>query len=306
MYLCRMDKKQTFKGAGAAIVSPFHNDLSIDYEALEKTIEHLIAGNIDFIVLLGSTGEASTIKKNDQEQMINFASAIINNRVPLIIGCSGNSTTDVIERVREISKLKIDGILSASPYYNKPSQEGIYRHFKAVAESTDLPLIIYNVPGRTVSNILPETCLRLANDIGNIVAIKEASGNMDQVMKIIKDKPEGFTVLSGEDALNVPLMSVGVEGSISVVANAFPELFSKMIHHAANGNFTEAEKIHYQLLDFTFLMFKEGNPSGIKAAMNILGLCENVLRPPLLPVSDTLYNEIKDSCKEVASHILTK
>ena len=291
--------KCIFKGAGSAVISPFNLDFSIDYKSLEKILEHLIEGGIDFIVLLGSTGEASAIHKDDQHNMINFASGIINSRVPLVVGCSGNSTLDVVANVKELSSLRIDGILSASPYYNKPSQEGIYQHFKAIANSTDLPLIIYNIPGRTVSNIMPETCLRLANDINNIVAIKEASGNIDQAMKIIKDKPEDFVVLSGEDSLNISLMSIGAQGSVSVIANAFPDIFSHMIHYASEGQYNEAKDIHYQLLAFTYLMFKEGNPSGIKAALSILNLCKNVLRLPLLPVSDNLLNEINNEINTI-------
>ncbi len=278
--------KCKFKGAGVAIITPFKNDFSIDFDSLEKIIEHLIQGNVDFIVVLGSTGETATINKKDQLDIVDFTSQTINHRVPLVVGCTSNCTADAVENVKMFSSKDIDGILSAAPYYNKPRQEGIYQHFKAIAEATELPIILYNVPGRTASNILPQTCLKLANDFENIVAIKEASGNFDQVMNILNNKPEDFVVLSGEDALNVPLMSVGVEGSISVVGNCMPSEYSKMIHSATNGDFSTAKKIHYSLLEFTGLIFDEGNPSGIKAALNAIGLCQNTLRAPLHPVSD--------------------
>jgi len=283
-------------GTGTAIITPFNNDFSIDYQSLERNIERLIVNNVEYIVLLGSTGEASSLTYKEQDEVIQFASRIINSRVPLIVGCTNNSTTHAVERAKEISKFRIDGILSAAPYYNKPSQEGIYRHYKAIACATSLPLIIYNVPGRTVSNILPKTCLELAFDFKNIIAIKEASGNMGQVMEIIKNNTiDGFLVISGEDALNVPLISVGVAGTISVIANAFPRQVSQMINLALSGDLKAAAEIHYDLLDVTNLIFKEGNPAGVKSLLNYQKMCNNVLRLPLTPVSSetnkSLVNE---------------
>ncbi|MDD4142030.1 MAG: 4-hydroxy-tetrahydrodipicolinate synthase [Bacteroidales bacterium] len=287
-------KHTEFTGAGAAIITPFKSsDCSIDYTAMEKIIEYLIDNEIDYLVVLGSTGEASSLSSEERKKVVEFVSAVTASRVPIVVGCTDNCTKNAVDRVKIISKLKVDAVLSAAPYYNKPSQEGIFRHYKAIAEASKPPVIMYNVPGRTVSNISADTCVRAAVEIPNIVAVKEASGNMDQVMDIINNKPEEFIVLSGEDSINIPLMAVGVEGTISVLANAFPKKFSKMIHQALKGDFANASIRHYELLNMTHLLFKEGNPSGIKAVMSLLGFCENVLRLPLIPVGASLYEEMK-------------
>lgn len=288
-----MEMKKMFEGAGVALITPFNNDYSVDYESLGNIINLLIEKDVDYLVLLGSTGEAATISRDEKVEIVKFAVNVVDKRVPLVVGCTSNSTDDAVENVKLFSKFDIDGILSASPYYNKPSQEGIYQHFKEISLSTILPIIIYNVPGRTGSNILPQTCIRLANDFENIVAIKEASGSIDQISAILATKPDDFMVISGDDSLTVPIMAIGAVGAISVAGNCFPALYSNMVHYAQKGDFDVAKRIFFSMRNFIYLIFQEGNPSGIKAAMNYSGLCDNVLRKPLLPVSHELYDMIK-------------
>lgn len=288
-----MEMKKMFEGAGVALITPFNNDYSVDYESLGNIINLLIEKDVDYLVLLGSTGEAATISRDEKVEIVKFAVNVVDKRVPLVVGCTSNSTDDAVENVKLFSKFDIDGILSASPYYNKPSQEGIYQHFKEISLSTILPIIIYNVPGRTGSNILPQTCIRLANDFENIVAIKEASGSIDQISAILATKPDDFMVISGDDSLTVPIMAIGAVGAISVAGNCFPALYSNMVHYAQKGDFDVAKRIFFSMRNFIYLIFQEGNPSGIKAAMNYSGLCDNVLRRPLLPVSHELYDMIK-------------
>ncbi|MDL2227623.1 4-hydroxy-tetrahydrodipicolinate synthase [Odoribacter sp. OttesenSCG-928-L07] len=295
-----MKNSKFLRGTGVAVVTPFNDDQSIDYVSFEKIIENLIENNVNYIVLLGSTGEATTLFLNEQNELIKFASQVINSRVPLIVGCTSNSTAYAVERVKEISKFKVDGILSAAPYYNKPSQEGIFEHFYAIAKATSLPIIIYNVPGRTSSNILPDTCLMLAESLENIVAIKEASGNINQVMEIIKNNHiKDFLVISGEDALNVPLMSIGAAGTISVIGNAFPHQVSEMIRHCSEDDIHQASTIHYDLLNITNYIFSEGNPAGIKALLSYMDMCNNVLRLPLMPVSQILNELLANECDKI-------
>lgn len=288
-----MEMKKMFEGAGVALITPFNNDYSVDYESLGNIINLLIEKDVDYLVLLGSTGEAATISRDEKVEIVKFAVNVVDKRVPLVVGCTSNSTDDAVENVKLFSKFDIDGILSASPYYNKPSQEGIYQHFKEISLSTILPIIIYNVPGRTGSNILPQTCVKLANDFENIVAIKEASGSIDQISAILATKPDDFMVISGDDSLTVPIMAIGAVGAISVAGNCFPALYSNMVHYAQKGDFDVAKRIFFSMRNFIYLIFQEGNPSGIKAAMNYSGLCDNVLRKPLLPVSHELYDMIK-------------
>lgn len=285
--------KKMFEGAGVALITPFNKDYSVDFESLGNIINLLIEKNVDYLVLLGSTGEAATISRDEKVEIVKFAVNVVDKRVPLVIGCTSNSTDDAVESVKLFSKFDIDGILSASPYYNKPSQEGIYQHFKEISLSTILPIIIYNVPSRTGSNILPQTCVRLANDFENIVAIKEASGSIDQISAILATKPDDFMVISGDDSLTVPIMAIGAVGAISVAGNCFPALYSNMVHYAQKGDFDVAKRIFFSMRNFIYLIFQEGNPAGIKAAMNYSGLCDNVLRKPLLPISDELYDMIK-------------
>lgn len=294
-----MAKQHKFSGTGVAIITPFKKDLSIDFEGLEKQIEHLIANGINYLVVLGTTGESVTQTEDEKKQLVTFIKEKVSNRIPIVLGVGGNNTQAVVDQIKKTDFDQIDAILSVAPYYNKPSQEGLYQHFKAIAKACPVDVILYNVPGRTGSNIKAETTLRLAHDFKNIVAVKEASGDFSQAMYIIKDKPEHFIVVSGEDALTLPLMAVGVSGVISVVANAFPKEFSSMVQFALNNNFKEAEKIHYRLLEFIDYLFIEGNPAGIKAALEILGIIENNLRLPLVKVSDKTYEKIDELIQKI-------
>ncbi|MGI6718950.1 MAG: 4-hydroxy-tetrahydrodipicolinate synthase [Bacteroidales bacterium] len=283
-----------FIGTGVAIVTPFNNDYSIDYNSLKVLINNLIENNVDFLVLLGSTGETSCISLEEQNSLIEYTIEVVNKRIPIVVGCTFNNTTEGVKRAKQLSNFDIDAILSASPFYNKPSQDGIYNHFKLISQNSKHPIILYNVPGRTCSNILPHTAVKLYNDCENIVAIKEASGNINQVMDLINIKDDNFIVLSGEDALNVPLISVGVQGTISVVANTYPKLVSNMIKKALEGDFYDASKIHYNLLKVTNLLFAEGNPAGVKALLSVQNKCNNILRLPLLSVSSNLIEKLKE------------
>ena len=290
-----------FAGTGVAIITPFTDNLEIDYESLEKQIEHLISNGINYLVVLGTTGESVTQTNDEKLDLINFVKRKVNNRVPIVLGIGGNDTAAIVQKIKHTDFNQIDAILSVAPYYNKPSQEGLYRHFKSIAEVSPVSVILYNVPGRTGSNIKAETTLRLAKDFKNIVAIKEASGDFSQSMEIIKNKPTDFIVVSGEDALTLPLMSIGVSGVISVVANVFPKEFSTMVQLALNNNFTEAEEIHYQLLELIDYLFIEGNPAGAKAALSNMGIIKNNLRLPLVPVSMETNKKIAELIKKIQS-----
>ena len=292
--------RNKFRGTGVAIVTPFKADLSIDYNSLEKHIEYLISNSIDYLVVLGTTGESATQSESEKDELVKFITEKVNNRLPIVLGLGGNNTQAVVDKIKNTDFNTIDAILSVAPFYNKPSQEGLYQHFKAIAKASPVPVILYNVPGRTCSNLKAETTLRLANDFKNIVAVKEASGDFSQVMYIVKDKPKDFIVLSGEDALTLPLISIGVSGVISVVANALPKEYSTMVQLALNNNYNEAEKIHYQLLEFIDTLFVEGNPAGVKEALNILKITENNLRLPLVKLSEKTkikLNELLNNIK---------
>jgi len=294
-----MNTQNKFTGTGVAIVTPFKSDLKIDYTALETHLEHLITNGVNYLVVLGTTGESVTQNEYEKDELIRFIKDKVNGRVPLVLGIGGNDTQAVVNKIGKTDFNLIDGILSVAPYYNKPTQEGLYQHFKAIAEASPVPVILYNVPGRTGSNISAQTTLRLAHEFENIVAIKEASGNIAQAMYIIKDKPKDFIVISGEDALTLPLMSIGVSGVISVVANAMPKEFSNMVRLALDNKFREAEKIHYKLIEFIDTLFVEGNPGGVKAALKILGIIENNLRLPLVRVSDETYGKLEELIKNI-------
>ena len=289
-----MSNQHKFSGTGVAIITPFNSDLSIDYKSLEKQIEHLISNNINYLVVLGTTGESVTQSESEKDELVRFIKEKVNKRVPIVLGMGSNNTQALVEKIKKTDFSGIDAILSVAPYYNKPTQEGLYQHFKAISEASPLPIILYNVPGRTSSNLSAKTTLRLAHDFKNIVAVKEASGDFSQVMYILKDKPEDFAVISGEDALTLPLISAGVSGVISVVANALPKEFSEMVQLALNDNFTEAKKIHYKLLEFIDTLFVEGNPAGVKEALSIKGITKNHLRLPLVPVSKETHQKLKD------------
>jgi 4-hydroxy-tetrahydrodipicolinate synthase len=293
-----MSATTTFKGTGVAIITPFRNDDSIDFKALTKLVNFQIDNNIDYIVVLGTTGESVTLSSDEKHAVIDAVIEVVNKRVPIVVGIGGNNTRDIINKLKSFDYTdSIDGILSVSPYYNKPSQAGIYEHFKTIALSCSLPLIIYNVPGRTGSNVCADTTLRLANDFKNIVAVKEASGSMQQIMDIVKNKPKDFMVISGDDALAFPIVCLGGSGVISVVANAFPKEFSEMINLAIDKKIAQARTIHYQLIDIITALFAEGSPSGIKAALEIKKLAKNHLRLPLVPVSQVTYNKLAELIK---------
>lgn len=279
-----------FKGVGVALVTPFTADGKIDFTSLAKLVELQLNGGTDFLVVQGTTGESPVLSQKEKMEVLHHVMDVNNKKLPIVYGLGGNHTEEVCKRLGELPE-GIDGILSVSPYYNKPLQRGIVAHYKRLAEHTDLPIILYNVPGRTSSNITAETTLALS-EIQNIVAMKEASGDFDQIMEIIKHKPDNFTVLSGDDAITLPLLSIGVEGVISVVANALPERFSNMVHSGISGDFATANEEHYDLMKMTRLMFAEGNPGGVKEALVYREICENHMRLPLVPVSESLKTEI--------------
>ena len=280
-----------FKGSGVALVTPFNQDMQIDFDALASLVEYQIENGTDFLVVQGTTGESPTLTKAEKLDVLNEVIEINQGRCNIVYGVGGNNTAAVAESLSDIPN-GVDGILSVSPYYNKPIQKGIVAHYKIVADSTDLPIILYNVPGRTGSNVAPETTLELA-EVKNIVAVKEASGNMEQIMQIIKYRPSGFGVLSGDDNLTMPLIAAGADGVISVVANAFPALFSTMVHSAMRGELDAAREAHYKLFDVTKMFFEQGNPGGVKAALAHMQLMDEYMRLPLFPVSDDLRKRIE-------------
>jgi len=284
---------RSFKGTGVAVVTPFTTAKEVDYPALKKIINNLIHNKVEYLVMLGTTGESVALTKEEKKKIIDTARETIAGRVGLVIGIGGNYTDEILKTIKETDFNGIDAILSVSPYYNKPSQKGIYQHYKAISEATSLPVILYNVPSRTMSNIAAETTLQLANDCKNIIGIKEASGNFEQCMMIIRDKPEGFLVISGDDVITLPLISMGMDGVISVIANAYPLEFSNMVRAALKGDIKEAAKLHYQLLAVMQHIYLEGNPAGIKALLHTKGFSENILRLPLCPVSEGLYGKLK-------------
>ncbi len=296
-----MTKKFTFTGTGVAVVTPFHNFGTIDFGSLEKLMHHLLNGGVDFIVAMGTTAEAATLTQDEKVAVTNFILETIDGRVPLVLGMGGNSTQAVVSQIKKTDFSGIDAILSVAPYYNKPNQKGLYYHFKSVAAASPVPVILYNVPGRTASNLTAETCLRLANDFENIVAVKEASGNFTQVMQILRDRPEGFFVFSGDDALTFPLMALGADGVISVIANGFPRDFSKMVSLMKSGHFNEARQIHYALLPIMNKLFEDGNPAGIKAALEIKGLIKNHLRLPMVKANRSVYLALAKLIEEYTS-----
>lgn len=280
------------KGTGVAIVTPFKKSGAIDFESFENIVNHIIGGGIDFIVVSGTTGESPTVSKHEKKALIEFAVGAIDKRVPLVVGIGGNSTSDVVLAIHGTPFKGVDAILSVCPYYSKPQQEGIYQHFKIISEASPVPVILYTVPGRTGSNIAASTTLRLARDCSNIVGIKEASGNFDQIFQVIKNRPKDFLVLSGDDGLTLPLISAGADGVISVTANAYPKEFSEMVKFALGGNIEPARVLHYKLIDFTNALFADGSPAGIKAALEIKKLCLNYVRLPLVPVNAEVYKLI--------------
>jgi 4-hydroxy-tetrahydrodipicolinate synthase len=286
------------KGTGVAIVTPFHADGNIDFKSLENLVEHLIKGKADYLVVLGTTGESVTLTKDEKLAVVNHVIETVADRLPIVLGLGGNNTQDILNCMNFYDFDKIQAILSVSPYYNKPIQEGIYQHYNMIAGASPVPVILYNVPGRTGSNMTAETTLRLAKN-PNIIGIKEASGNLEQMMQIIHNRQDDFLVISGDDALTLPLIACGGDGVISVVANAYPEIYSEMVRFAMKGDFEAARKNHYKLLNITSMLFAEGNPGGIKSALSNMGIMKDNLRLPLYKISDGLSHKIKEEIKNI-------
>ena len=287
-----------FEGTGVAIVTPFLDDTQVDYEALGRVVNHVIEGGVNYIVVMGTTGEASTLSLDEKKSVLSSVNEAVAGRVPLVVGIGGNNTAEVIRTFGELDLKGIDGILSVAPYFNKPSQNGLFHHFKTISENSPLPLIIYNVPGRTSCNIASETCLKLAHECRNIVAVKEASGDLTHIMKIIKGKPEGFLVISGDDMLTLPIMAAGGAGVISVLANAYPMECSSLVNHLMKNDYIAARELQQSLIERIELCFADGNPSGIKGFLSIMKLCRNNLRLPLVPVNQTVYSRILKAVEE--------
>ena len=283
---------QSLIGTGVALVTPFKKDFSVDIDALKAIVNFQIDNGIDYLVVLGTTAENATLSKAEKELVIKTIIDANKGRLPLVLGVGSNNTAEVIEELKSGNFSDFVAILSVSPYYNKPTQEGIYQHFKAIAEASPIPVILYNVPGRTSSNMLPETIIRLANDFKNIIAVKEASGDIVQAMKLIKDKPKDFLVISGDDMITLPMILAGGAGVISVIAQGFPKQFTEMVHLGLNKKVDEAYKIHYLLADSIDMIFEQGNPAGIKEVFKSLGLSENTVRLPLVNVNEDLANRL--------------
>lgn len=281
-----------FHGTGVALVTPFNADGTVDYDGLKNLINHLIEGKVEYLVSLGTTGEASTLNKEEKKKIWEFTAEVNNGRLPLVAGIGGNDTAEVCNSIKTFEINGYDAILSASPYYNKPTQEGIYQHYKAISENSALPVLLYNVPGRTASNVSPETTCRLAANFKNIIGTKEASGNFDQFNQIMRDKPADFMLISGDDPVAMPMISLGAVGVISVIGNALPLQLSEMIRLCLKGDYTAALPKHLSLIQFTSMMFAEGNPAGAKAALKHLGICDDHLRLPLVKVSEGLRQAI--------------
>lgn len=289
--------KNIFTGSGVALVTPFNEDYSIDFNSLRKLVRYQIDNGTDFLVVQGTTGESPTLSQEEKMQVLQTVIDENNGALKIVYGVGGNNTIDIGEKLKKVP-VGVDGILSVSPYYNKPTQQGIIEHFTYLASCTSLPIILYNVPGRTGSNMSPSTTIKLA-EIPNLVAVKEASGNMEQIMEIIRLKPEGFGVLSGDDAITMPLIAAGADGVISVVANAFPKQFSEMVHASMEENLPRARKAHYELLSITKMFFEEGNPGGVKVSLNEQGIMQETMRLPLFPVSDSLRNRIQVETRKI-------
>jgi len=290
---------QQFKGTGVALITPFQQDGKIDFPALESLVSHVIRGGVDFVVALGTTAETPTLSTAEKQEILSAVVRYCEGKLPVVCGLGGNNTAEVLEQLKEFDLKGVDALLSVTPYYNKPSQEGLYQHFKAIAQATSKPIILYNVPGRTGGNLLPATVIRLATEFKNIVAIKEASGNLVQCMELIQDKPDNFTVLSGDDNLALAQMAVGMEGIISVAANCFTKEMTDIINLAIVGKFDKARKTFYKILPGIDLLFAEGNPAGVKCVLKHMGVSQNHLRLPLVPVSEGTEKKITEFLKSL-------
>lgn len=291
--------RNIFKGLGIALVTPFNEDGSVDYQSLKRLVEYQLNNGADFLCILVTTSETPTLSKEEKAEIKKFIVEFVNGRVPIMMGCGGYNTAAIVEELKTGDFTGIDGILSICPYYNKPSQEGLYQHFKAISAATKLPIILYNVPGRTGVNMSAATTVRLAKDCKNIVAIKEASGNLEQINEIIKNKPSTFDVISGDDALTFPMISCGAVGVISVIGNALPKEFSKMIRLQFKGEYEPARKIHHKFIDLFSLLFVDGNPAGVKAMLHEMGMIKNVLRLPLVPTRISTLQKMSEIMKEL-------
>jgi 4-hydroxy-tetrahydrodipicolinate synthase len=288
-----MNLKEQLKGTGVALVTPFKENLDIDFDALGKLIDFVLTNGAEYLVTLGTTGEAPTLSKEEKKDVINYTFEKAAKRVPVVVGIGGNNTREIIKEIETTLPANAAAVLSASPYYNKPTQEGIYQHYKAIAEASHRPVLMYNVPGRTGRNVTDATAIRLANEVENIKGIKEASGDMEQCMRIIRDRPKDFLVVSGDDHVTLPLIACGMDGVISVTANCFPKEFSDMVRYSLAGDFAAARPLHYKCLEGNDLLFEENNPSGVKAFLYELGIIKNILRLPLVPLSAAVHQRVK-------------
>lgn len=280
-------------GTGVALITPFNEDKTIDYTSLDKLINKIIEGGIDFLVVLGTTGEATSINESEKKELINFIVKLNNKRLPLVLGIGGNNTNKLIKEINNTDLSDFDAILSVTPYYNKPSQKGLYHHYAEISKSSPIPIVLYNVPSRTGINMSPETTIQLANDFKNIISIKEASGDINQIKYILKNKPKNFDVLSGDDSLTLEIIQNGGAGVISVIGQSNPEEFSSLVKFALNGKLSDAKILHDKLYGLYHYLYSEGNPSGVKALLSLQGVCKNYLRLPLVPISSELFNDFK-------------
>lgn len=288
------------KGMGVALITPFKEDESVDYEALGRLVDYLLQNGADYLVVLGTTAETPTLTEEEKKKIIELVVTKVRHRIPIVLGVGGNCTKSVVDKLKNDNFEGIDAILSVVPYYNKPSQEGIYQHYKAIAQATELPVILYNVPGRTGVNMTAETTLRLAREFKNIIAVKEASGNITQMDDIIKNKPKDFNVISGDDGITFPLIILGAIGVISVIGNAFPREFSRMVRLALAGDYDSARTIHHRFTELFSLLFVDGNPAGVKSMLSMMGLVENRLRLPLVSTRIVTYEKIRNVLHELS------
>ena len=291
--------KTKLRGMGVALITPFKSDESVDYESLIRLVDYQIKNHADFLCVLGTTAETPTLTEEEKHNIKNIVVERVNGKIPILLGVGGNNTHAVIKTLKESDFSGVDAVLSVVPYYNKPSQEGIYQHYKAISESTDLPIVLYNVPGRTGVNMQAETTLRIACNCKNVIAIKEASGNLTQVDDIIKNKPENFDVISGDDGFTYPLITLGAVGIISVIGNAFPHEFGRMVRLAMQGDYANALTIHHKFAELFKLLFVDGNPAGVKAMLNAMGMIETKLRLPLVPTQITTFESIRRILNEL-------
>ncbi|MBC8601318.1 4-hydroxy-tetrahydrodipicolinate synthase [Parabacteroides acidifaciens] len=288
------------KGMGVALITPFKEDESVDYEALGRLVDYQLQNGTDYLVVLGTTAETPTLTEEEKKNIVDLVVTKVSGRIPIVLGLGGNCTRSIVEKLKNDNFDGIDAILSVVPYYNKPSQEGIYQHYKAIAEATTLPIVLYNVPGRTGVNMTAETTLRIAREFKNVIAVKEASGNITQMDDIIKNKPANFSVISGDDGITFPLITLGAVGVISVIGNAFPREFSRMVRLALAGDYNSARTIHHSFTELFNLLFVDGNPAGAKSMLNAMGFIENKLRLPLVPTRITTFEKIRDVLNQLS------